>query len=63
MTLTNEVSVYVTLLGSITLHGYVCSCGVLAMTKQNVNKFLMSVDVRGTIKFHALKELRVTITC
>jgi len=33
MTFTNEVLLYMTLLGSNTLHGYVCSCGVLAMTK------------------------------
>lgn len=33
LTFTNEVSLYVTLLGPNTLHGYVCSCGVLAMTQ------------------------------
>lgn len=63
MTFTNEVSLYMTLLGYNTLHGNVCSCGVMAMTKKSVNKFLMFLDVRGTIKFHALKVLRVTITC
>jgi len=57
MTFTNEVFLYMTLLGSNALHGYVCSCGVLAMTKQSVNKFLMCVDVRGSVEFHALKEL------